>query len=150
VPKFSVNPSDARHNVDNIVSDGLSGRGFMTSSGHVHRSFNKITGNWVNELRVTLVWCITAANWNFLNPTFHFNFGMSLNSGILRWFRKMSFLSQKAVCISRFRLPLFCLDCMLCPKTLCNIYGLYFYGCAYMTYVNLLLTLTLCAYVMLS
>ena len=49
VPNFSVNPSDARHNADKTVSDGLSGRGLMTSSGHANRSFNKITGNCVDQ-----------------------------------------------------------------------------------------------------
>jgi len=47
---------------------GLSGHGLMTSSGHAHRSFNKITRNWVTEVHVTPIWWYwyTAANRKFL------------------------------------------------------------------------------------
>jgi len=64
----------------------------MTSSGHAHRSFNKITENWVTEVDVTMIWWYTVAKFHFWNTTKLWLFTI--------WFQKMSFLSQKAVSIS--------------------------------------------------
>ena len=51
----------ARHHTDFVSEHGL-----MTSSGHAHKSFNNITGNWVTDLHMTPIWWYAAASWKFL------------------------------------------------------------------------------------
>jgi len=94
-------------------ADSLSGRSLMTSTGHTHRSFNNITGNWVTEVHVTPIWWYTVANWKFLNPMlFHeeifcFNFEMTFevnNCAIWTWnvilVSECCFVSENVIFVS--------------------------------------------------